>query len=116
VTEPGQRLRHSPGKTQRKIMRGTNVMRHSSNRGTRRMPCLLPCVNGLHAMCQRGAFTEMLTVWMVRSMFEEERAAYKPPAISRLHGILFCGTGENTSRRKPHESILGSNPVSNREV
>jgi hypothetical protein len=116
VTEPGQRLRHSPGKTQRKIMRGTNEMKYSSNCGARHMPCLLPCTNGLHALCQRGAFTEMLTVWMARSMFEEEGSADKSRAISRLHGISFGVADGNTSRSKPYEGVLGSNPVSNREV
>jgi hypothetical protein len=115
VTEPGQRLRHSPGKTQRKTMRDTNETKHSSNCGARHMPCPLPCINGLHALCQRGAFTEMVTVWIARSMFEEERSADKSFAMGRLHRILFGGADGDTSRRKPHEGVLASNPVSNRE-
>ena len=59
-----QQLHHSPEKTQRKAVRGTNEMKRSSNCGVRRVPCFFPFTNGLHALCQLGQSTEMRTVWM----------------------------------------------------
>jgi hypothetical protein len=103
VSASGQRHRHSPGKTQRKIMRGTNEIELSSNWGVRQRSCFLPCANGLHALCHSGALTEMLAMWMARSMFEQMRLVDKSCATGGLLGILFCGADGNPSRNRLRE-------------
>jgi len=60
VAKPGQRLRHSPGETRRKKSRGANELERSSNCCARRVPRLIPCAKGLHALCQIGEFAETL--------------------------------------------------------
>jgi hypothetical protein len=100
VSTPGQRRRHSPGKTQRKITRGTNEIELSLNWGARHGSCFLPCANGLHALCQGGAFTEMLAVWTARSMFDEERFGVKSRITRGLLGISLCGANANPDRSR----------------
>jgi hypothetical protein len=100
AAKPGQRLRHSPGKTQRKTMRRTNELNRSSNCGVRYGSCLLPWTDGLHALCQLGACKEMLTMCMARFMFEEEGWADKSCNIGRLPGTLLCPVrGEHEQMR-----------------
>ena len=103
MANPGQRLRHSPEKTQRKAVRGTSEMKRSSNRGVRRVPCLFPFTDGLHVLCQLEAFTEMRTAWLTRSMFDEQRSVNKSCTIGRLLETLLRSMCGNTSRREPHE-------------
>lgn len=72
MAEPCQRFRHSPGKTQRKTMRRTNELNRSSNCGIRHASCFLPCADGLHALCQLGACTEMLIMCVARFVFDDD--------------------------------------------
>jgi len=103
VVVPNQQLRHSPEKTQRKAVRGTNEIERSPNCGVRRVPCFFPFTNGLHALCQLGPFTEICTSWMTRSMFEEERSLNKSCTIGSLPGMVSRRMYRSTSRRKPQE-------------
>jgi hypothetical protein len=103
VAKSGQRLRHSPEKTQRKAVRGTNEMKRSSNCGVRRVPCLFPFTDGLHVLCQLGPFTEMRAALLTRCKFDEQRLLNKFCIIGRLLEALLRSMCGNTSKREPHE-------------
>ena len=99
MSETNQRLRHSPEKTQRKAVRGTNEMKLSSNSGVRRVPCLFPFTDGLHVLCQLVSFTGMHDAWMTQAVFEEQRSANKSCIIGRLLGKLLRSMCGKTGRR-----------------
>ncbi len=98
-----QQHRHSPEKTQRKAVRGTNEIKPSPNCGVRRVPCFFPFTNGLHALCQLGPLTEIRAAWMTRSMFEEISSLNKSSPIGSLPGMVSRRMYRNRSRRKPRE-------------
>ena len=98
-----QQLRHSPEKTQRKAVRGTNEIKSSSTCGVRHVPCFFPFTNGLHALCQLGPLTEIRAAWMTRSMFEEVSSLNKSSPIGSLPGMVSRRMYRNRSRRKPRE-------------
>jgi len=98
-----QQHRHSPEKTQRKAVRGTNEIKPSPNCGVRRVPCFFPFTNGLHALCQLGPLTEIRAAWMTRSMFEEISSLNKSSPIGSLPGMVSRRMYRNRSRRKLRE-------------
>jgi hypothetical protein len=55
VSAPNLRSRHSPGKTQRRAVRGAAKITESLNGGVRHVLCLFPLPDRLHALCQCGA-------------------------------------------------------------
>ena len=96
-------------------MRGTNEIELSSNWCIRQRSCFLPCTNGLHALCQGGAFTEMLAVWRARSAFGEGRLVYKSSIISWLPESRFAAQMEIVTGAGSAKSRIACRPVSNRE-
>lgn len=58
MSAPNLQGRHSPGKTQRRAVRGAAKITESLNGGVRHALCLFPLSDRLHALCQSGAVRE----------------------------------------------------------
>ena len=103
--EPNHRLRHSPGKTQRKTMRRTSETKYSSNCGVRKIPCLFPCTDGLHALCQRGTLAEKHSMYMTRCTRAKKSNANKSCNFGGLLHFLFRGAHRSPRGYKPSDSV-----------
>lgn len=105
MVEPNQRLRHSPGKTQRKTMRRTSKTKYSSNCGVHEIPCLVPCTDELHALCQRGALTEKHSMYVTQCIGAKKSNANKSRNFGGLLHFLFRGAGRSPPEYKPPDSV-----------